>query len=428
MKSLLVNLSVSLLTLLVILAAGEAVFRIWPQERSVKRERDGTVRHRFNPFRPDDVVSYALRPDWETGQQHAGRAMTVTTNGLGLRGPAASSEPAPGTLRVLVVGDSFVFGLGIADDETLPVRLEAHLAERLAVPVEVLNAGVPGWAGDDYLLFLRSRGYALDPDLLVVAVMDNDVPDLLWKRPVPDAEGLPVRTRSVLRVVSPEGQLRYLHAGDAPLPDPPFPESAWLADHSMLYHWVRYRVLKAWYEHATGETGQELARRAGPPPTGPLEGLTADELARGLQSGSAFRLRYQRHLLAAIADDAAARGIPVSWLRVAHRQAGGDPEEGGFAADCHAAGERCLDTARLLPSRGRDRFFLEGDGHWNARGADHVARAVAEATAPLLRERTAEATAPLLRERTKEARAGMGVAAPAAPLPSDPSGVGPARR
>ena len=101
----------------------------------------------------------------------------VPLNPLGLREPW-SEVPArqPGELRVVVLGDSFVFGEGVADHETLPARLEALLAARLPERrVRVFNLG---FRGAD--LAEESRRYAplhdrLDPDLLLLVLYLNDL-------------------------------------------------------------------------------------------------------------------------------------------------------------------------------------------------------------------------------------------------------------
>jgi hypothetical protein len=384
MRSLLLNLCLMLVSLLLLAGALEAGARLWPGERETHRNRDGSVRYAFNPFRPDDRLSYALRPNWAGGQQHAGREMDVMTNGLGLRGKAATAQKPEGVLRVLVVGDSFVFGLGVAEGETLPAYLEPLLAAALGRPVEVLNAGVPGWAADDYLIFLETRGFALDPDLIVVVVMENDIGDLLWKRFDLGEDRLPRRTRSLLRVVDQDGQLRYLHDENAQLPDAPFPDVAWLARHSMFYHWMRFRVLKAWYQHAEVRAAGALASSAGAPPEGPIETLDAAQIERGLRSGSEFQLRYHRHLVAGIEREAASRGIPLLWAIAASRVSPQENADAGIHADCRGLGDRCLDTLALFPADEKDAYFLESNDHWSARGCQRVAEALAPRVMALL--------------------------------------------
>ena len=102
---------------------------------------------------------------------------TVSLNRLGLREPW-DEPPAreSGELRVVVLGDSFVFGEGLSRAESLPVRLEAELAQRFSGRrVRVFNLGFPG--AD---VFEEARRYAplhdaLAPDLLLLVVYLNDL-------------------------------------------------------------------------------------------------------------------------------------------------------------------------------------------------------------------------------------------------------------
>ena len=99
---------------------------------------------------------------------------------------------APGVFRVAVVGDSFTFGTGVDDDETWEAVLASGLVARGA-PVEILNAGVPGYGFDQVFRAAQSWSAKLRPDLVLVGLhctdlaSDWDVPlwDLREGRPVP---------------------------------------------------------------------------------------------------------------------------------------------------------------------------------------------------------------------------------------------------
>ncbi|MGH9428853.1 MAG: SGNH/GDSL hydrolase family protein, partial [Terriglobia bacterium] len=64
----------------------------------------------------------------------------VTINSKGFRGPEIEHARDPKRQRVLVLGDSYVWGYGVKDDEVFTERL------RTAVPeVEIVNLGVSGY-------------------------------------------------------------------------------------------------------------------------------------------------------------------------------------------------------------------------------------------------------------------------------------------
>src|SRR5207302_1625735 len=65
----------------------------------------------------------------------------VVINSKGLRNREIAYERRPGTLRILMLGDSFTEGWGVASSDTFASRVERLLAER-GIAAEVINAGV----------------------------------------------------------------------------------------------------------------------------------------------------------------------------------------------------------------------------------------------------------------------------------------------
>lgn len=102
----------------------------------------------------------------------------ASIDSLGFRGADFDRVPAEGELRILVTGDALTFGSFVADDQTLPARLEAHLAERCSAPVTVINAGLPGSTIRDQI-HLIERALELEPDLVVLQFGEDDVRDLV---------------------------------------------------------------------------------------------------------------------------------------------------------------------------------------------------------------------------------------------------------
>jgi hypothetical protein len=96
-------------------------------------------------------------------------------NELGFRGTLAR-RATPGARLIAVIGDSFVFGSGVGDDDTVPAALARELSD-VAPPVAVVNAGIEGLAAGSFpgvIRYVRSR---LDPDLVIVLVKDDDLDD-----------------------------------------------------------------------------------------------------------------------------------------------------------------------------------------------------------------------------------------------------------
>lgn len=101
----------------------------------------------------------------------------VAINSLGLRDREYAREKPAGTRRVLVLGDSVTFGIGVPAEETFPARLEARLAPR-DPPVEVLNLGVGGYDTLDEVIAFEARGLDLGPDVVVVGYCLNDLAEV----------------------------------------------------------------------------------------------------------------------------------------------------------------------------------------------------------------------------------------------------------
>ena len=99
-------------------------------------------------------------------------------NRYGFRG--AETRLLPG--QVVVIGDSFAFGWGLANDETWPKKLQEDFSKS-ATPYEVYNLGRPGADPDDYLDIARAYVPILKPKLLLVSLLQGeDWAQLLQKR------------------------------------------------------------------------------------------------------------------------------------------------------------------------------------------------------------------------------------------------------
>jgi hypothetical protein len=93
----------------------------------------------------------------------------------------------PGRFRILVLGDSHLFGWGVAQDESFAQVLERRLDALAPGRFEVLNAGVPGYNTVMEARWLDLHVAELEPDLLLVHYVDNDMdlPNFLSAPPDP---------------------------------------------------------------------------------------------------------------------------------------------------------------------------------------------------------------------------------------------------
>lgn len=98
----------------------------------------------------------------------------VETNMEGLRDDNFSMKPAKGTKRILVLGDSFTFGIGVNSTERYTDIMERRL-KRDSGSYEVINAGIAGYGAQDYLNFFKERGRNYEPEVVIISLSQNDI-------------------------------------------------------------------------------------------------------------------------------------------------------------------------------------------------------------------------------------------------------------
>lgn len=103
-------------------------------------------------------------------------AILYRYNARGFRGPDFALDKDPDTLRVALIGDSYVWGVGVEVDDMLDARLRADLVVRLpGRRLEVLNLGVPGDNLSSHVDLYR-EATRLAPDVVVLCLtLPNDL-------------------------------------------------------------------------------------------------------------------------------------------------------------------------------------------------------------------------------------------------------------
>lgn len=105
---------------------------------------------------------------------------TVHSNSLGLRGPEVAIKPTSGTTRIACIGDSITDGFFVEDEYTYPRQLEAWLRKR-GYPCEVLSIARGGCTIDLQLARLRQIALGLQPQIVVLTFVSNDIYELKGK-------------------------------------------------------------------------------------------------------------------------------------------------------------------------------------------------------------------------------------------------------
>jgi lysophospholipase L1-like esterase len=273
--------------------------------------------------------------------------------------------PEDGDLRILVVGGSTTFDTQVPGDAAAwPARLQYWLDRMVPdTRIRVINGGVPGYHVIDNLIRWQTELSRTPPDILIVYHAHNDLyTTLRLARTPPSTSSRP----------------------DAAAAVPPW--SRWLADHSMLYHALRNRREVRAHRRAAADYLDTP--------------LSAEVWTEVLDEGAATYASDLQALITLAGDNA--RVIVPEVVHVGGSdQDGRDGDEArarwasqvpyappetvldGYARFARAAESVTASTgARFVPHPAGltgPGFFADGDPvHFNARGADAYARALAQ--------------------------------------------------
>ncbi|MCM8761048.1 MAG: GDSL-type esterase/lipase family protein [Candidatus Omnitrophica bacterium] len=108
--------------------------------------------------------------------------ITFTNNSLGMRGAEIRQTKDEGRVRVVVLGGSSTYCIGVSDDQTWPYYLEKILGSKY----EVINMGVPGYTTVENLIQTALWLSDISPDICVYYEGWNDMRNMHVKGLKPD--------------------------------------------------------------------------------------------------------------------------------------------------------------------------------------------------------------------------------------------------
>ena len=168
-------------SLLLTFALVELVFRIldirvhqprketWKKALLPQSQRIPGLIVQFRPHSRFKII-YDSNPD---GYFDSDNSVSFRINNYGFRGPDYGMKKPAGAKRIILLGDSFVMGDGVREEDTLSSQLEKEL--RKDIPqAEVLNFGVSGWNTRSEIVYLGTVGLKFQPDLVIVVYVLND--------------------------------------------------------------------------------------------------------------------------------------------------------------------------------------------------------------------------------------------------------------
>ncbi len=134
--------------------------------------------NQYNFYRYDPLLGWSNIPGARGVFSRSEFSYDLNINSMGLRGPEITLDKPAGIRRIAVLGDSFVWGIGAADEELFTTLLGRSLPS-----TQVLNFGVAGYSPIQYHL-LTDKVLALDPDIVVISFcLGNDFADsVYWNR------------------------------------------------------------------------------------------------------------------------------------------------------------------------------------------------------------------------------------------------------
>jgi lysophospholipase L1-like esterase len=162
------------LYLAILLAGAGAAYRLLaPRFRPLTIADMASPDYRDSPDRlmrkiDRDGLLHDLRPHAKA--THDGISYATNNDGLRNDGDYALEKP-PGVRRVIMLGDSFVFGWGLRLEHTMPRQLASVLD---AARWEVLNFGIPAYNTANEVSLLEERALKYHPDVVVLMYHPND--------------------------------------------------------------------------------------------------------------------------------------------------------------------------------------------------------------------------------------------------------------
>jgi hypothetical protein len=130
------------------------------------------------PYAPDAYCASRLQPGFRGYWSKEGGAW-IQVNQAGFRDRQWTKDKPTGTIRIAVLGDSFMEAFQVSLDDMFSSVLQRELngiSVQLGQTVEVLNFGVAGWGTASQLMALRHHVWQYDPDVVLLAFFPgNDV-------------------------------------------------------------------------------------------------------------------------------------------------------------------------------------------------------------------------------------------------------------
>ncbi|MCP4255450.1 MAG: hypothetical protein GY775_19015 [Candidatus Scalindua sp.] len=165
------TLLLSIISLLLSLLVGEIFFRLNGNVRTLPKQPLTTERpEMYQEYKPYGYRLWPSRTMSYLYPHNNPRKLQVISNSDGFRSQREIDEPDERT-RIVVVGDSFVFGEGVEERERFTNTLETMHHEW-----RVDSLGMPGYGPGLMIRALENVGLDIHPDVVVFSMYTQDFP------------------------------------------------------------------------------------------------------------------------------------------------------------------------------------------------------------------------------------------------------------
>jgi lysophospholipase L1-like esterase len=150
-------------------------------------DEDRNLNHGVGMFVKDAAQLWVPSPGAEVPY---GAPQQEKINADGYRGPLRARTKPAGVVRVVALGDSSTFGMGVPYEDTWCAQLEVQLAAA-GVAAEVIDAGVIGFTIEQGLERYDALVRGLSPDVVISAF--GAINEHLWCQTMPDRPKIDAR-------------------------------------------------------------------------------------------------------------------------------------------------------------------------------------------------------------------------------------------
>ena len=167
MKKFLFGIITFFILIFVLFGIGEVCFRVFRNDLNPLAEI--TQKKRTYLFTPNTTMHNVSDKDGDLDY-------TYKINQYGFRGKDFVFPKPKGTFRIFAVGDSFTFGVGSEENETIPFLMEENLRSQYN-NIEVINAGIGHASPITHYVNMKNIHLKYEPDLVILFFDLTDLRD-----------------------------------------------------------------------------------------------------------------------------------------------------------------------------------------------------------------------------------------------------------